>query len=131
MSWNTARYLAGALEDGQPHTAHDLAAGAGLGVPAIMRHLRPMVKAGWVVRHEGRPPAFSKPPPPPALPPQRENAETFIRAALAKLLDGHDPVPELSAAMAVLLIEEHVQEPGDLDDLAGWAESIRDGAPWL
>jgi hypothetical protein len=131
VSWNTARFLAGALEDRQPHTAHELAERAGLGVPAIMRHLRPMVRSGRVVRHAGRPPAFSLPPLPPALPPQAEAAETFIRAALSKLLDGLDPIPELSAAMAVLLIEGHMQLPDDLDDLAAWAEAIRAGESWI
>lgn len=125
------RAIVAALRDGSIRTVRELAEDTGLAVGTVRVHVRCLLRSGWVIRHGGPAFAYSLPYPPVKLPPQAENAETFIRAALAKLLDGKDPLPELSAAMAVLLIEENVQEPADLDGLQGWAESIREGKPWL
>lgn len=54
-----------------------------------------------------------------------EAAAIFTQTALGMITDGiHDPLPELSAAIALLRIETGEIPDDDLQDLLEWAEEL-------
>lgn len=125
MSWNTDRFITGTLMDGSIRTVRELAEAGQLSPETVRTHVRGLCYAGALTRHPGRPPAYSLA----CLAPQSPNAEVFIRAALTKLDRRLDPLPELAAAVAVLLIEQHEMPPHDLESLEAWARDISEYGP--
>lgn len=104
-----------ALEDHGPLNVTQLAEVTGMGSQTIRNRLSALTRAGVLVKQVGAPVRYD------LAPDGTAAAEVFIRAALADLLDGRDPVPNLSAAMALCVSASDVPaaDLAELRDLAG------------
>lgn len=122
MSWSTDRFILGTLEHRGACTAAELAEAGRLALGTVRNHLHSLQRSGAVVRMEGKQgPVAARY----ALAPSVDRAaEAFIRGALSDLLTGLDPIPNLSAAMWVLLGAGGEMTPGETAELRESGEEL-------
>jgi DNA-binding Lrp family transcriptional regulator len=129
MSRDNSRFIIGELQRGGPRTVEELAEAGQVSRSAVRNRISELAAAGSVERQGDYPPYRYV-----LVSDTAPVAEAFLRRALDMLLTGHDPIAEVSAALAVLTGQGTGGTPvPDMGDLRDWAAQIieEEGPEWL